>query len=53
MPVTGKWNAGTVAWVVGTTSLISFIAYTSQIWIIYPWYGGMSWDLLKMLVPFK
>ncbi|TCD71190.1 Palmitoyltransferase [Steccherinum ochraceum] len=34
--------------------LISFIAYSSQIFIIWPWYGGeLSIDLLKLLVPFN
>ena len=34
--------------------LICFIAYSSQIFIIWPWYGSIvSIDLLKLLVPFK
>ncbi|KAK7465440.1 Palmitoyltransferase [Stygiomarasmius scandens] len=34
--------------------LISFIAYSSQIFIIWPWYGSaLSIDLLKLLVPFN
>lgn len=37
-----------------TISLISFIAYSSQIFVIWPWYGSaLSIDLLKLLVPFK
>ena len=40
--------------VTATILLISFIAYSSQIFIIYPWYGRVvSMDLLKVLVPFK
>jgi palmitoyltransferase ZDHHC6 len=34
--------------------LICFIAYSSQIFIIWPWYGReMSVELLVLLVPFK
>jgi hypothetical protein len=34
--------------------LISFIAYSPQIFIIWPWYGrAWSLDLLKLLLPFK
>ncbi|KAF8167385.1 DHHC palmitoyltransferase-domain-containing protein [Crassisporium funariophilum] len=34
--------------------LICFIAYSSQIFIIWPWYGSaLSVDLLKLLVPFN
>ncbi|KII93606.1 hypothetical protein PLICRDRAFT_100276 [Plicaturopsis crispa FD-325 SS-3] len=34
--------------------LISFIAYSSQIFIIWPWYGReVSVDLLTLLVPFN
>jgi hypothetical protein len=34
--------------------LISFIAYSSQIFIIWPWYGRtVSVDLVVLLVPFK
>lgn len=34
--------------------LISFIAYSSQIFIIWPWYGSeWSVELLTVLVPFK
>lgn len=35
-------------------ALISFIAYSSQIFIIWPWYGSvLSIELLVLLVPFK
>jgi hypothetical protein len=50
---------GELAWqltgrVIGTSLLISFISYTSQIWVIWPWYGRtVSVDLLKLLFPFK
>lgn len=34
--------------------LISFIAYTSQIFIIWPWYGReLSIQLITLLLPFK
>ncbi|KAH8835526.1 zf-DHHC-domain-containing protein [Flagelloscypha sp. PMI_526] len=34
--------------------LISFIAYSSQIFIIWPWYGSvLSLELLVLLVPFN
>ncbi|KAF9567799.1 palmitoyltransferase PFA4 [Agrocybe pediades] len=34
--------------------LICFIAYSSQIFIIWPWYGGvLSVELLTLLVPFN
>jgi palmitoyltransferase len=34
--------------------LISFIAYSSQIFVIWPWYGReISVQLLTLLVPFK
>lgn len=37
-----------------TISLISFISYSSQIFIIWPWYGReLSIPLLVLLVPFK
>ncbi|ETW87155.1 hypothetical protein HETIRDRAFT_166687 [Heterobasidion irregulare TC 32-1] len=41
--------------VVGATlSLISFIAYSSQIFIIWPWYGReLSVDLITLLGPFN
>jgi hypothetical protein len=41
--------------VVGLTlCLISFIAYSSQIFIIWPWYGReLSVELLTLLAPFK
>ncbi|OWT41413.1 palmitoyltransferase PFA4 [Cryptococcus neoformans Bt1] len=39
-------------WVGGTVILISFIAFSSQIFVIWPWYGReISLDLLKLLVP--
>ncbi|KAF8625214.1 hypothetical protein AX15_005516 [Amanita polypyramis BW_CC] len=35
-------------------SLISFIAYSSQIFVIWPWYGSVwSVDLVKLLLPFN
>ena len=38
----------------GTLVLISWISFSSQIFIVWPWYGRtLSIDLLKMLVPFK
>ncbi|KAF8527561.1 zf-DHHC-domain-containing protein [Hysterangium stoloniferum] len=41
-------------WVTGTTLLIAFIAYSVQVFVIYPWYGSeISIDLLKLLVPFN
>jgi hypothetical protein len=34
--------------------LICFIAYSSQIFIIWPWYGHvLSVELLYLLAPFK
>lgn len=37
-----------------TTALISFIAYSPQIFVIWPWYGReFSIELLELLVPFK
>ncbi|OBZ79551.1 Palmitoyltransferase PFA4, partial [Grifola frondosa] len=37
-----------------TLCLISFIAYSSQIFIIWPWYGRvLSIELLTLLVPFN
>lgn len=34
--------------------LISFIAYSSQIFVIWPWYGGvLSVELIVLLLPFK
>lgn len=37
-----------------TSFLIAFISYSSQTFIIWPWYGReFSIDLLKLLVPFK
>ncbi|WWC89794.1 uncharacterized protein L201_004720 [Kwoniella dendrophila CBS 6074] len=44
---------GTV-WVVGTSLLISFISFSSQIFVVWQWYGReLSVDLLKLLVPFN
>lgn len=41
-------------WVGGTISLIAFLSYSSQLFVIWPWYGReMSVDLLLLLVPFK
>ncbi|KAI0720048.1 palmitoyltransferase PFA4 [Cerioporus squamosus] len=37
-----------------TTCLISFIAYSSQIFVIWPWYGRViSIELLELLLPFN
>ncbi|RPD57081.1 palmitoyltransferase PFA4 [Lentinus tigrinus ALCF2SS1-6] len=37
-----------------TTCLISFIAYSSQIFVIWPWYGRvLSVELLELLIPFN
>lgn len=37
-----------------TILLISFNGYSSQIFIIWPWYGReVSVDLLKLTIPFK
>nr|XP_019042469.1 palmitoyltransferase PFA4 [Kwoniella bestiolae CBS 10118]OCF21399.1 palmitoyltransferase PFA4 [Kwoniella bestiolae CBS 10118] len=42
------------AWVIGTSLLISFISFSSQIFVIWPWYGRVaSVDLLRLLVPFN
>ncbi|OCF55869.1 palmitoyltransferase PFA4 [Kwoniella mangroviensis CBS 10435] len=42
------------AWVIGTSLLISFISFSSQIFVVWPWYGRViSVDLLKLLVPFN
>jgi hypothetical protein len=49
-----RYDAAHVVRVGGTTLLISFIAFSSQIWIVYPWYGReLSLDLIKLLIPFK
>ncbi|WVQ98972.1 hypothetical protein IAU59_006104 [Kwoniella sp. CBS 9459] len=46
-----SWNR---VWVGGTTLLISFIAFSSQIFVVWPWYGRVvSVDLLRLLVPFN
>ena len=40
--------------VCGTLFLITFIGYSSQIFVIWPWYGReLSVELLTLLVPFK
>ncbi|KAH9947138.1 zf-DHHC-domain-containing protein [Amylocystis lapponica] len=37
-----------------TVSLISFIAYSAQVFIIWPWYGReLSVELITLLVPFN
>ncbi|KAI0094442.1 zf-DHHC-domain-containing protein [Irpex rosettiformis] len=37
-----------------TLFLITFIGYTSQIWIIWPWYGReLSVQLITLLLPFN
>lgn len=41
-------------WVGFTTFLITFIAFSSQIFVIWPWYGReLSVELLQLLLPFK
>ncbi|KAL7408816.1 DHHC palmitoyltransferase-domain-containing protein [Mrakia frigida] len=41
-------------WVIFTIGLISFIAYTSQIFVIWPWYDReLSWELVALLGPFN
>ncbi|TDL20993.1 zf-DHHC-domain-containing protein [Rickenella mellea] len=41
-------------WVGFTTALIAFISYSSQIFIIWPWYGReLTTELLVLLVPFN
>ncbi|KAL1411028.1 Palmitoyltransferase [Vanrija albida] len=41
-------------WVVATSTLIGFISYSSQLFVIWPWYGSVvSVDLLRLLVPFN
>src|SRR5271163_4787932 len=53
MPRSPQTIAGKI-WVTGVTLLIAFIAYSSQVFIIWPWYGStMSVDLLLLLGPFK
>nr|XP_018263587.1 palmitoyltransferase PFA4 [Kwoniella dejecticola CBS 10117]OBR85745.1 palmitoyltransferase PFA4 [Kwoniella dejecticola CBS 10117] len=40
--------------VIGTSLLISFISFSSQIFVVWPWYGReVSVDLLKLLLPFN
>lgn len=37
-----------------TIALISFNGYSSQLFVIWPWYGReVSVDLLRLLIPFK
>lgn len=53
MPRPPQTIAGKI-WVTGVTLLIAFITYSSQIFIIWPWYGStLSVDLLLLLGPFK
>ncbi|PVG00916.1 zf-DHHC-domain-containing protein [Serendipita vermifera] len=53
MPRPPQTTAGKI-WVGGVTCLIAFIAYSSQIFIIWPWYGRvMSVDLLVLVGPFN
>ncbi|ORY29956.1 DHHC palmitoyltransferase-domain-containing protein [Naematelia encephala] len=41
-------------WIGGTISLISFIAFSSQIFVVWPQYGReFSVDLIKLLFPFN
>ncbi|EJC98733.1 zf-DHHC-domain-containing protein [Fomitiporia mediterranea MF3/22] len=41
-------------WVGFTTCLIAFIAYSSQVFVIWPWYGrAFSVELLQLLLPFN
>ena len=40
--------------VIFVTLLICFIGYSSQIFVIWPWYGReLSVELITLLVPFK
>lgn len=40
--------------VIFVTLLICFIGYSSQIFVIWPWYGSaLSVELISLLVPFK
>lgn len=40
--------------VTGTLSIIAFLVYSPQLFLIWPWYGReFSLELLKLLVPFK
>lgn len=53
MPRPPQTFAGKV-WVTGVTLLIAFIAYTSQIFIIWPWYGReVTVELLVLIGPFN
>jgi len=46
--ITGRIFVGFVSF------LISFISYSSQIFVIWPWYGGvLSVELVMLLAPFK
>ncbi|KAK4687748.1 hypothetical protein P7C73_g2362, partial [Tremellales sp. Uapishka_1] len=45
------WNR---VWVGGTLSLISFISFSSQIFVVWPQYGRtLSIELIKVLLPFN
>ncbi|CAG8611875.1 5190_t:CDS:2 [Funneliformis caledonium] len=39
--------------IIGVTFLISFLAYTSQIFIFWDHLGGLNVDCLKVLIPFN
>lgn len=53
MPRPKQTLAGRI-WVGGVTILIAHIAYTSQIFIIWPWYGReFTIELVQLLLPFK
>ena len=39
--------------IIGVTLLISFLAYTSQIFIFWNHLGGLNVDCLKVLIPFN
>ena len=47
MTDTGRW------FIIGVTFLISFLAYTSQIFIFWNHLGGLNIDCLKVLIPFN
>ncbi|KIM23222.1 hypothetical protein M408DRAFT_77784 [Serendipita vermifera MAFF 305830] len=53
MPRPPQQLAGRI-WVGSVTVLIAFIAYSSQIFIIWPWYGReFSFELVQLLLPFN
>jgi hypothetical protein len=53
MPRPPQTTAGKI-WVGGVTCLIAFISYSSQIFVIWPWYGRVvSVELLTLVGPFK